>query len=86
MRKQKSPPKEIAGDDPEFEATQMRNLLARGAEEIRHLRQRLAIAEAKVSTMELFSAALIAHVPTNPMGYQEDITYQMEGFSKVLKK
>lgn len=89
MPKLKKVPKELAAtkeSEAEHDMVRMRNLLARGAEEIRTLRQLLAVAEAKVSTMDLFRLTLITQVPNHPMGYQDDITYQMEGFSKVIRK
>jgi hypothetical protein len=56
-----------------------------GAEEIRALRRRNEILQAKVDMIDLFAAVLFAKPPEQTVGYGEDVAWRMSKLADHLR-
>lgn len=53
-------------------------LLQSASYEIRDMRRRMEVLQAKVDTMEIFDRAIRAQLPSSSMGYAEDLIWKIE--------
>lgn len=71
--------------DKEVQLNEVRGILNEGAYEIRTLRHRLEIAEAKIDTMNTLRAFLFARTDGQVIGYGEDVAAKMQKIAEELK-